>query len=128
MSLNYSQAAINARLQGVVSAIDGGGGPGLLNVLSSAAVLLISVPLGVPCGVVAGGVLTLPVPQNTTSLAFGVAAGAVLANATGAVMASGLTVGIPGSGANLIIDTGRPNLAIGGGEPVTLVSGQIIGA
>ncbi len=129
MSVNYSLAAINARLGGVVTAIDSGGGHGRLNIYSSAALLLIAVPLATPSGGVAGGILTLAgTPINTTSLAAGTADRATITNSAGVLMVSGLTVGLPLSGANLTIDTGRPNLAIGGGEPVTLVSGQIIGA
>ncbi len=123
MALNYSTAAINARLNGVVSAIDSGGGAGRLNIYAGA-LPLISVALATPCGTVANGILTFTAPINTVGLALGVADTATITNFVGVLMVSGLTVGLPLSGANVVLNI----LAIGGGEAVQFVSGQIIGA
>ena len=89
MAVNYSVTAINARLNGVVSVIDGGGGPGQLRVFAGA-LLLAAVPLGTPSGTVSGGVLTFTVPETTVAVGTGTADNAIITNAGGVVMISGL--------------------------------------
>lgn len=127
MAVNYSTTAINARLNGVVSVIDGGGGPGKLNVYAGA-LLLAAVPLGTPSGTVSGGVLTFTVPETVVSVGAGIATSVSITDFTGAVMISGLTVGVPLSGANVIVSNGLNTLQFNIGQVVTLISGQIIGS
>jgi len=127
VAIVYSTTAINARLNGVVSVIDGGGGPGNLSVYAGA-LLLAAVPLGTPSGVVAGGVLTFTVPRTTVATGTGIATAAIITDFTGALMISDLTVGIPLSGANLIVSNGVNTLQFNAGQVVVLVSGQIIGS
>lgn len=127
MAVNYSITAINARLNGVVSVIDGGGGPGQLQVFAGAT-LLASVPLGPPSGTVAGGVLTFTVPDSVVAVGTGSANTATITNFGGTIMIFGLTVGVPLSGANLIVSNGLNTLQFNTGQVVTLISGQIIGS
>jgi hypothetical protein len=127
VAVNYSVTAINARLNGVVSVIDGGGGPGQLRVFAGA-LLLAAVPLGTPSGTVSGGILTFTVPETTIATGTGTADSASITDATGAVMISGLTVGIPLSSANLIVSNGLNTLLFTAGQVVTFISGQIIGS
>jgi hypothetical protein len=127
VAVNYSTTAINARLNGVVSVIDGGGGPGQLRVFAGA-LLLAAVPLGTPSGTVSGGVLTFTVPETTVAVGTGTADNAIITNAGGVVMISGLTVGIPLSSANLIVSNGLNTLLFTAGQVVSLLSGQIIGS
>lgn len=128
MAIIYSTTAINARLNGVVSAIDGGAGNGVMLLLSGGTVLA-TITLAKPCGIVAGGVLTFVVPQSDVSAdATGNADGARIEDSTGAVMVSGLTVGVPLSGANVIISNGLNSRLVTIGQVVTLISGQIIGS
>src|SRR5512143_499541 len=128
VAIIYSTTAINARLNGVVSAIDSGAGNGVIKLLSGGLVLA-TVPLAKPCGAVAGGILTFVVPQIDFSAdATGNANGANIENSTGVVMISGLTVGIPLSGANVIISNGLNSTLVTAGQVVTLISGQIIGS
>lgn len=128
MAIIYSTTAINFRLAGVVSAIDSGPGSGVLRLLDGV-VVLADIVLAKPCGVVAAGVLTFVVPQTDLAAnANGNANGARIENSAGVVMISGLTVGIPGSGANIIITNGFNTTAVVLGQTVTLVSGQIIGS
>lgn len=127
MAVNYSTVAINARLQGVVTVIDGGGGPGRL-VVFAGAVTLVSVPLGTPSGTVSGGVLTFTVPETATATGTGLATTVSITDATGTVMISGLTVGIPLSGANVIVANGLNTLQFNAGQVVTFLSGQIVGS
>jgi hypothetical protein len=127
VAVNYSTTAINARLQGVVTAIDSGGGPGQL-IVYAGAMVLVSVPLGTPSGTVSGGVLTFNVPRTATATGTGLATAASITNFTGVVMISGLTVGIPLSSANVIVSNGLNTLQFTAGQVVALISGQIIGS
>jgi hypothetical protein len=47
---------------------------------------------------------------------------------TGATVISGFTVGIPTSGADVIINNGANTLTINAGQTVSLVSAQIVGS
>jgi hypothetical protein len=128
VAIVYSTTAINARLNGVVSAIDGGPGNGVMLLLAGG-VTLATITLAKPSGTVAGGILTFVVPQLDLSAdATGNADGARIQDSTGAIMISGLTVGIPLSGANVIIANGFNTTHVTVGQVVTLISGQIIGS
>lgn len=128
MAIIYNIPVINARLQGVVSAIDAGAGFGVLTLLDGGLVLG-QINLAKPCGAVAGGVLTFVVPDTDLSAnATGNANGAMITDSTGANTITGLTVGIPLSGANVIISNGFNTTHVIIGQVVTLISGQIIGS
>jgi len=127
VAIVYSTAAITARLNGVISAIDGGGGPGQLQLLAGAIPLAI-IPLATPSGTAAAGILTFTGGVFTVAIAAGVINVVNITDATGAVMVSGLTVGIPFSGANVIVNNALNTLQVNVGQQVTLVSGQIIGS
>lgn len=123
MAIVYSTAVINARLTAVLNAIDAAPGPGRLQVLSSASVLLANIPLANPSGTVAGGVLTFTTPQTDFSApASGNASAGRIVDSSGTVVASGLTVGLAGT--DLIISVIHINL----GDTVTFISGQIVGS
>lgn len=122
MAIVYSVAVINARLTAVLNAIDAAPGPGRLQVLSSAAVVLSNIPLSTPSGTVAAGVLTFNVPQTDFGApASGNASTGQFVDSTGTVVASGMTVGLAGT--DLIIS----QIHITAGDIVTFVSGQIVG-
>lgn len=128
MAIVYSTTAINARLNGLVSAIDGGPGNGIIR-LFDGALLLAEVTLAKPSATVAGGVLNFIVPQvDLTANATGNVNAATVEDSTGVVMISGLTVGIPLSGANIIISNGLNSTLVTVGQVVTLVLGRIIGS
>jgi hypothetical protein len=84
---------------------------------------LVRFTLPNPVASVSGGVLTfLGTPINNTGTAVaGTAALAQIRDGAGAVIVSGLTVGITGSGADVIIDS----ITISAGQVVTFVSGTI---
>jgi len=124
VSLVYSAAAINARLNGVVTAIDANG---MLKIFGGA-VLLADIKLAFPCGTVAAGVLTFTVPVFANAVASGTADSATVTDSGGNLMISGLTVGIPLSGANIIVTNGVNTTFITAGNAIPLISGQIIGA
>jgi hypothetical protein len=128
VAVTYTQTAINARLNGVVSAIDGGGGPGLFK-LYSGGLLVSTITLAVPSGTVAGGALTFTAPRSDLSAAgSGLLTEGRMTDSTGAEMITGLSVGIPFSGANIIVSNGLNTLQVTAGQTVTLLSGQIIGS
>src|ERR1700674_2108741 len=103
MSVIYSQTAITARLNGVVTAI---GATGSIQLLVGGSVVS-TIPLANPCGTVAAGVLTFTVPRSDTNAAGnGLATGATVNDSVGNIMISGLTVGIPLSSADIIINNG----------------------
>jgi hypothetical protein len=121
MAIVYSTTVKNNRMTQVNSAL---GGSGVLVIgtaaLSGATGVLATIPLANPAGAVAGGVLTLGgMPRSATATAAGTAAKAELRDGGGAVVASGLTVGL--SGADIIIGT----VTISVGLTVQLNSGTI---
>lgn len=93
MSIIYSTATQNARLQAVVTQIDAGASFGVLKIFDSGNVLLCTIPLSKPSGTPAGGVLTFVVPDSATVAAGGTMAAADIEDSNGNVIASGLTVG-----------------------------------
>jgi hypothetical protein len=124
MAIIYSTAARNARLTGVVNTIDAGSGAGVLQIGTAAmATVLAEITLADPCGTVTGGVLTFSgFPRSDSSAnATGVAAAARIRDSNGADVITGLTVGMTGSGADIILDTTN----IDTGEIVTLNSATI---
>lgn len=124
MSIVYSTTVKNTRLQAVIDAVDAGAGFGTLVIgtaaLSGATGVLATIPLAKPSATKTGGVLTISgVPISANATATGTAAKAELRDSTGAVIASGLTVGT--SASDVIVVT----TAITSGQPVTLTSGTI---
>lgn len=125
----YSLTAINARLQAVVSTIDGGSGNGTLRVLALAGVTLSTISLARPCGTVSGGVLTLSGTLLDPSAAgTGLAETVRIEDSSGNTVVSGLTVGIPLSGANVVMSNGLNSTLISSGQVIQLLSGQITGS
>lgn len=128
VAIIYNIPVINARLQGVVTALDSGPGNAVLR-LFAGGVLLSTITLAKPSGAVAGGVLTFAVPHSdVNAAATGNANVAMITDSTGANTITGLTVGIPLSGANVIIANGLNSTLISAGQVVTIISGQIIGS
>lgn len=129
MAVNYSTAAINARLQGVVTTIDGGGGHGVIKLLSGATVIS-TITLALPSATVNGGVLTFsgslidPSAANTGNVN-----GARIEDSTGATVISGLTVGVPPATTfDILISNGLNSTLVTAGQVVSVVSAQITGS
>jgi hypothetical protein len=129
MSTSYSTVTATARLNAVIDKIDAGGsgahGSLILgtSALSGITGILASIPLDFPSATVTGRVLTFAgVPIDTTASANGVAAKAEIRDGlSGNTIVSGLTIGLTGSGANIIMDT----TAITTSRPIRLVSATI---
>lgn len=102
MSVTYTVAVKNARLEAVVTQI---GTTGVLEIGTTAmGTVLATINLGNPAGTAASGVLTFSgFPRSDTSAdATGTAAAARIRTATGGTdIVTGLTVGLSGSDINL---------------------------
>ena len=124
MSVNYSTAVINDRLQVVIDAIDAGAGNGILNVGPTGVVPVIcSLILNKPCGTISSGILTFSgLPVIAVAGFTDIAAEAEITDSAGTVIASGLTVG---AGAGFDITISQTNVT--GGDILSLTSATITG-
>lgn len=115
--MSYSPAAKASRQTQTRDDLNGGA----LQIIDATSTVLASVTLDAVCGSVSGaGVLTLSgFPKAAISVAGGVAASARLRTSAGADYKTGLTVGVPGSGAMVIVDNGSNTLLIVVGSSVT---------
>lgn len=128
MAVNYSLPTINGRLQAVINGIDGGGGNGNLYLLAANTVVS-TIQLARPSGTVNGGVLTfagtLLDPAAATT---GIVDTGVIKDSTGTTVISGLTVGIPLFGGDIVLNNGLNNTLVSSGQTVQLLSAQITGS
>jgi hypothetical protein len=125
MSVTYSAAAIDARLNGVVSTVGSSG----FMIVRAGTTTLVTIQLANPCGAVSGGVLTFNGPMIDTSAdASGNADNVLVTDSASNVVISGLAVGIPLSGAEVILSNGLNTTAISAGQVVQCLSAQITGS
>jgi len=125
MSLTYSQTVIDARLNGVVTAL--GASASLL--LKDGSTTVSTIALASPVGTVNGGILTFSgTLLDDSADATGTVDSAVILDSTGATAISGLTVGIPGGPQDIIISNGLNSKLITAGQVVALLSAQITGS
>jgi len=128
MSVIYSIPCINNRLLGVVTTIDAGAGNGTL-VLLAGAMPISTITLQKPSGTASGGVLTFTGPLlDSGAAAAGSATTAQFRDSTGAIVVSGLSVGIPLSGMDVIISNGLNSTFINVGQSVQILSATITGS
>ncbi len=126
MAVDYSLTCINNRLQAVVDTIDVGGNGFMI--LRENTTTLVAIELANPCGTVAGGVLTFDGTLQDTATATGSANNCIITDALGAEVVTGLTVGIPFSGAEVIISNGLNSTLISLDQEVEVASAQITGS
>lgn len=127
MAINYSTFAINYRLLGVVEAT-GVGGNGSL-VLYANGIVISTISLANPCGTVDGGVLTfIGTLVDSAAANTGIVDSGSIFNGAGNLIASGLSVGIPLSGKDIIVSNGLNSTIITAGQVVQLLSAQITGS
>ena len=122
MAVNYNAALKSARMQAVIAAIDGGAGPGTLEICTAAyASVLATIALADPSFTEAGGVITMAgAPRSDPSADNGgTAALARIKDSNGVTVVDGLTVGV-GSG-----DVQLNSVNISQGQSVTITSGTI---
>lgn len=126
MALSYQTALATARLQKVIDLLDAGGAAKIIigtSALSGATGVLATFVLPVPSATISGRVLTFSgMAISAVAAAGGIAAKAELRKNDGTtVILSGLTVGVSGSGAHLIVDTA----SVVSGRTVYVLSGTI---
>ncbi len=127
MSVIYSIPCINNRLLGVVTTIDAGAGNGVI-ALMAASTVICTVTLQKPSGTASGGVLSFTGPMVGTGAVAGSVTTAEFRDSTGATVVSGLTAGIPLSGADIIISNGLNSTFVNVGQSVQVLSAQITGS
>jgi hypothetical protein len=128
MSIIYNQTCINNRLQAVINTIDAGAGNGNL-ILLAGGTTISTIALQKPSGTVSGGVLTFSGTLLDQSAAgTGSVTGGRIQDSNGNVIVSGLTAGIPLSGADIIISNGLNSTFITATQTVQLLSAQITGS
>ncbi len=121
----YSQAVINARLNGVVTELGA-----LANLLLLAGGTTVStIQLSSPVGTVSDGVLTFTGQLiDPAAASTGFVTSALIKDSTGATAISNLSVGIPGGSQDVIISNGLNSTLITAGQVVALLSAQITGS
>lgn len=119
MGVIYAASIRTSRMTVVETALDAGAGAAYLEIGDAGfASVLVTFTLSDPAGTVSGDVLTgSSMPKSATASNSGIAAEARLKDSTGAVVASGLTVGT--SGANVIIS---PSTSITLGQSCSLTA------
>jgi len=127
MAVTYSLTVINYRLQGVIDALDFNGNSYLY--LREGTTVLSTIQLSRPCGSVDGGVLTfLGTLLDPAATATGFADNGIIKDATGELMISDLSVGIPLDDADIIISNGLNSTLITAGQTIEVLSAQITGS
>ena len=126
MSVNYSTAVKTARMLAVRDQIDAGGAAGRLEICSASyASILATITLGYSgssTGTVSGDTLTLAgFPRSATAASTGTAVIARIRTSAGVDVITGLTVGLTGSGSDIIMDS----TSITSGQTVTINSATI---
>jgi hypothetical protein len=127
MTISYVPALKSARMQAVVDYIDVGASPGSIEIgTAGMGTVLASIALEKPSFSENGdGVLTLlGTTLTANATAAGKAAAAQIMNGAGAQVATGLTVGLPGSGTDIQIS----NTDIEVGDPIPISSLTITSA
>lgn len=125
MAVVYSLSAINARLNAVVGTIGNGGSL----VLLAQSTTISTIALAFPCGTVNGGVLTFTgTLLDPSASGTGTVTGAIVKDGLGNIVVSGLTAGIPGTGADIIISNGLNSTFITASQSVQLLSATITGS
>ena len=123
MAVTYPNALKQDRLQKVIDRIDGGAGPGTLEICTAGyASVLAVLTLADPCGVAVDDTLTFdfdPDISDASANATGTPALARIKDSDGNIWLSGLTVGTAGT--NIVLDDDE----ITAGQQVTITAGTI---
>lgn len=131
MAVNYRDFVKADRMDAVLAALDRAASPARLVIGTSAFTpgtstgILVAIIFNQPCGAVTDWTLNFTgLPKLGTAIGTGTAANAELRDGDGAIIVSGLTVGVAGSGANIIINS----TAISSGQTVEVTAASIVHA
>ena len=122
MTVTYSNAAAQARLEAVIAKIDAGTGAGKLKIgTTGMASTLVTLTLADPCGTASGVTLTFDFDPDISATAAnsGTAAAAIITDSDDTTVISGLTVGT--SGTDIVLDS----VSITAGQTVTIATAVI---
>ena len=121
MAVTYPTGTKTARMQAVITLIDGGSAAGKLIIRDSSNNPLVTITLTDPCATVTDAVLTFDFDPDIsgTASASGTAHNAIITDSNDVTIISGLTVGT--SGSDIILDS----TSISSGQTVTIASGTI---
>ena len=123
MTIEYSNAVAQARLTTVQQQIDAAGTHGWLRLFDALGNTLSSVPLAYPSGSASNRTLTFTAPITDQGAALsGTAVSGIVYDGNFNVIASGLVVGVSGSGADVILS---PSAQIVGGAAVAITAATI---
>jgi len=116
--MTNSPAALAAYAAADCTALAGGS----LQLLDAGGAVLATITYGSPAATSAAAVVTYSGFPKTGTASAGTIASARERTAGGADYRTGLTVGIPGSGANVIVDNGAGTLVCTAGQVVTVAA------
>lgn len=116
--MTFQAAALAAFATASNTALNGG----TLELLDGSSAVLASVTLNTPAGTSVGAVTTLSGFPKTTTASAGTVASARLRTSGAANYKIGITVGIPASGAQVIVDNGAGTLVLTGGQTVQIAA------
>lgn len=122
MTVTYSNATKQARLEAVIAKIDAGSGAGKLKIgTTGMASTLVTLTLADPSGTASSGTLTFDFDPDISATAAnsGTAAAAIITDSDDTTVISGLTVGT--SGTDIVLDS----VSITAGQTVTIATAVI---
>jgi hypothetical protein len=121
-------SVVDAKLQVVLNAIDGGTGNGIIT-LKAGGTTVSTLTLNKPSGSVSGGVLSFITPlTDPLAVGTGNVTTGTISDSAGSVVASGLSAGVPGSGADIWVFNGLNSTLITAGQTVQVLAARITGA
>lgn len=105
--MNYSLPLITTRLSDVATAIDAGGGSGVLRIYTGTNTLLSSMQVGRPCASVAGNLLTfVSMPWvDPSAVATGAPSKATIEDSLGNLVITNLTVGAGSTSYDIVLSS-----------------------
>ena len=120
--MTFQAAALTVFAAASITALNGGA----LQLLDSGGGVLATYPLDTPCSTAVGAVQTFyNFPKSATAVA-GTVASARFRTSAAVDWKTGVSVGIPGSGAQVVVNNGSGTLALTTGQTVTVSAGPTI--
>ena len=120
--MTYQAAALAAFAAASIAPMNGGA----LQLLDSGGGVLAACTLDTPCSTVSAAVQTFAGFPKSATAAAGTVASARFRTAAAADWKTGVPVGIPGSGAQVVVNNGSGTLALTTGQTVTVSAGPTI--
>ena len=120
--MTYQAAALTVFANASIAALNGGA----LQLLDIGSVVLATCPLDTPSSTVSGLVQTFAGSPKSATAAAGTVASARFRTSASADWKTGVSVGIPNSGAQVIVNNGLGTLALTAGQSVQVLANPSI--